>query len=152
MKRLIGLLAGSLLVIACSDANNRTGKVDTSYTTDVSIDERVRQIDHAKHNKELLSGKWKLIDVRSADEVLAEVPLAEFDFDELRFPSSDSFAVLYKKKVKDKGTMEWMAEDRELVLTPASDNQVRRILIKDITPYGLKIKFNKCYLTFKKVG
>lgn len=151
MKKLTAFLISCWLLQACNNTANTKPKIDTHSSSDVSSTERGRQIDRAKNNRTLLPGNWTLTDIRSGDESMQKIPLTETDFDELRFPSADSFAVGYNKKIVGSGTMEWMAEDRELVLTSVNDDRIRRILIKNINTQMLKIKFNGSYLTFKKM-
>ena len=150
MKHFIPLMIIILLLIACNDTTNDKPEIDTHSSSDVSQSKRAKQIDNAKNNRALLPGKWQVTDARKEDEAMTKMDLKEINFDVVNFSLLDSFHAYYQKKKLDSGTYEWMAEDRELVMTSV-DGTVQRMLIKKINNQYLKLRFNGIYFTLKKM-
>jgi hypothetical protein len=151
MKKVGPTFLVALVLIACENSNLQKPEIDTHSSSDVSQTVRNQQIDKAKNNRTYLLGKWKVTEVRSGDEAMTKLSLSELDFDEMQFTPNDSFKVAYKGKGMVAGSVEWMAEDREIVMTADNIDAPRRMLIKNVNDQYLKLKFNGYYYTFKKV-
>lgn len=148
----MAFLLACWLLQACNNTENTKPDVDTHSSSDVSQTVRKRQIANAKSNRTYLPGRWKVTEVRTGDEAMTKMPLSELDFDEMQFTPNDSFSVVYKGKTVVAGNVEWMAEDREIVMSADNIDAPRRMLIKNINDSYLKLKFNGSYFTFKKIN
>ena len=155
MKQIAAISLLLIVMIGCDTLTNRNEKhSDDPHSFNYYDEERAQQIENAKQNKELIPGKWQIIklkDTKTDEFEPAKNRAKELVFDTYEFLPRSEYVFYKGKKVVEKGTLEWMAEDREIVFTPNNDSPVNRLLIRGINNSYMNANSRTLYMILKKV-
>jgi hypothetical protein len=157
MKSFIALCFCCIIVFSCNNTppeKNKRRKVDRFFGNAISDEERIIQITNAKYNKILIPGKWKIINLKRRDAAglkLSDIELQEIPLDAYKFSLNNEYTIYKGKKILEKGTFEWMAQGREVVMTADDDTTVSRFLIWDINDEFMKVSSKSLFMTFRRL-
>ncbi len=141
-----------LLVSACQSTAELKEKTAYEAVKTLSIEEkkvkRENDIKEAVNNKEMIVGQWDLVAVDSAGIKIEKLRLSEIPFTKLAFYKDLTFKYFRGASFVNSGMYEWIADNREMVLT--SENGTGHLLVRKldeknlvVTELPLKLYFNR---------
>ena len=95
----------------------KAGSAVTALTPEARKVKRENDINEAINNQEMIVGSWEIVSVDSADIELNKERIKEIPFIKVEFTKDLRITSFLKSNKKVTGTYEWMAQNREIIVT-----------------------------------
>jgi hypothetical protein len=142
-----------MLLTSCHNTSRpQDKKADSTVRTLSPEDKKIKRendIKEAVNNQKMIVGSWELVAVDSADIELKNERIMELPFIKVEFTKDLRITSFLRNNKKVTGTYEWMAQNREIVVT--TENGEGHVLIKKVNENELISKEGEFKSYFKRI-